>query len=470
MRFKTKCIKCTLAMNKRIKEAMKSGQKYSQSDLCKFSTQHDGHCYKTNGNWSVAVAEEHLCEEIGKRLLVDEDGNYLGDHKALFAQKISSDNDTRSPQRLMQSQNKIIGEAADGKARQLPDRNHVIKNTSNDIYSFRGKDKTVGSGVSGLNNERIAWIKSDLNRIGVSYQLDGIGDKNRPKYLELVNALIPHHCGDHSQCKHKEFCTFAKVKSENPTMSNNEVEAEAAKQSTRCHKLSLDKKGISDVTNILLKRFGPKSIDNSAAGGCSNFSEAFWNCLTKFTEGKRINVDHTDLWTSVNQLVFIRSGNGNIEQTHQDISEQLSLPLSSISQQYRKRADEKQTKDQARAKSEQAKQARCISKITKSARMGKEEAKDRRSRYKTEKVKLSETQTSTMRKAPRSVPRCSKCGQPGHTKRSCKMPAAPKKRTYTKLLDFGIEELDGLEKFMQSKKKMKTIDTSMFGDFDDLFV
>ena len=251
-------------------------------------------------------------------------------------------------------------------------------------------------------------------------------------------------------------------------MSDNKVEAEAAKQSTRCHKLSLDKKGISDVTNILLKRFGPKSIDNSAAGGCSNFSESFWNCLTKFTEGKRLNVDHTDLWTSVNQLVFIRSGEGNIEQTHQDISEQLSLPLSTISQQYRERADEKQAKDRARAKSEQAKQARCIAKITRSARMGKEEAKDRRSRYKTEKVKLSETQTSTVSKA-RSVPRCSKCGQPGHTKRSCKMPAYTKKRTFTKLLDFGVDELEGLEKFMQSKKKLKSIDTSKFGNFDDLF-
>ena len=86
----------------------------------------------------------------------------------------------------MRPQNKIIGKAADGKARQLPNKNHVIKNTSNNLYSFRGKDKTVGSGVSGLNNERIAWIKSDLNRIGVSYQIDGIGDKNRPKYLELV--------------------------------------------------------------------------------------------------------------------------------------------------------------------------------------------------------------------------------------------------------------------------------------------
>ena len=101
--------------------------------------------------------------------------------------------------------------------------------------------------------------------------------------------------------------------------------------------------------------------------------------------------------------------------------------------------------------------------------MGKVDAKDRRSHYKREKVKLSETQTSTMRKAPRSVPRCSKCGQPGHTKRSCKMPAATKKRTFTKLLDFGVEELEGLEKFMQSKKKMKTTDTSKFGNFDDLF-
>ena len=449
-------------MNKRIKEAMRGGQKFSQKDLCKFSTAHDGYCYKTKNNYGVAVAEEHLLATIGKHLLVDEDGNYLGDDQAIFAGRISSDNDTKSPQRMMRAQNELIGHAADGKAKHVADKNHIVKNFGNEVYAFRGKDKTVGSGVSGLSNERISMIKADMSKILDFYQ-PLIGDESaKKKTLELVRALVKHHCGDHSLCKHEDFCTHLRVKNANPGLSAAEVDAKAASESMRSHQLSLDSVGQHQLLAILLKRFGERSIDNSAAGGCSNASENFWMGLTKYTEGKRLNVDHSDLWTVINRLVFIRMGEGNAAKTHQELSDQLSLPVTGVSRNFRTKADKKRASDQSRARSDAAKQSRVINKITKQARMGKEDAKSHR--YKTEKVKLSVSQSSSLATSrPRKKATCSLCGQTGHSKRTCKMPPAHKKRGADQLCNCDIAELDLLEDCLGSgSKRLKTI------NFDDL--
>ena len=118
-----------MAMNKRIKEAGEAGT-FSPEKLCKFSQQHSGHCYKTCLTCSVAVAEENLCEQIARDLLLDKDGNPLDDDHALFAGVINADNDTKSPSRVMRVQNEIIGAAADNKAKHAPDQNHVAKNNN----------------------------------------------------------------------------------------------------------------------------------------------------------------------------------------------------------------------------------------------------------------------------------------------------------------------------------------------------
>ena len=185
--------------------------------------------------------------------------------------------------------------------------------------------------------------------------------------------------------------------------------------------------------------------------------------MTKFSEWKRLNVDHSDLWTSNNYLVFIRSGDGNVQKTNLEISEQLSLPVTAASTEYRERADKKRSKDQARAKSDGAKQTRIINKITKAARMGKE---DMKKRYKTEKVKLSETQSSSVSKKPRGPQKCSKCGGIGHTAKICKMPKAAKKRKI-ELIDFNLDDLDLLEEYLNNKR-LKAIDFEVLDCFDDI--
>ena len=95
--------------------------------------------------------------------------------------------------------------------------------------------------------------------------------------------------------------------------------------------------------------------------------------------------------------------------------------------------------------------------------MGKE---DMEKSYKTEKVKLSETQTSTVSRKPRGPQKCSKCGGIVHTAKICKMPRAAKKRKI-ELSDFNLADLDLLEDCLKNKR-LKTIDVEDFDCFDDI--
>ena len=67
------------------------------------------------------------------------------------------------------------------------------------------------------------------------------------------------------------------------------------------------------LTSKIRQQFNEKTIDKISRGGCSNLSENFWGMNIKFTEGKRLNYDHTDAWVRVNQLSFFRAGSGNIQ-------------------------------------------------------------------------------------------------------------------------------------------------------------
>jgi hypothetical protein len=77
-----------------------------------------------------------------------------------------------------------------------------------------------------------------------------------------------------------------------------------------------------------MKRFNSKNIDKNAEMACSNDCEGFYGVLAKFSEGKRLNLEHTDLWRSMIMLVFCRTG--NIEETHEELSELLGLNITNI--------------------------------------------------------------------------------------------------------------------------------------------
>ena len=78
-----------------------------------------------------------------------------------------------------------------------------------------------------------------------------------------------------------------------------------------------------------MKKVNKNNIDKISSGGCSNLSESFWSQTTKFTEGKRLNQDHADAYITANKLTFCRIGEGNIEKTHEQVSQQLGLKVMS---------------------------------------------------------------------------------------------------------------------------------------------
>ena len=189
-----------------------------------------------------------------------------------------------------------------------------------------------------------------------------------------------------------------KVKIKHPTWTDVEIAKEAALNSSRPHggkNMSLSEAGIEKLTSKILSRFNSKTIDKIAGGGCSNLSENFWGCTTKFSEGKRLNLDHTDAYILCNKLAFCRIGEDNIERTHDNVSARLGLSVTSPEATYLSMAAKKRSLQKIRQTSERYKQARTFAKLSKDHRMGKVDAK---SLHRSGKVPLTECAKSSVGK------------------------------------------------------------------------
>ena len=429
--------------------------------MMNFSMEHPGHCYK-NSNLNPASAEETQAVIAARKLLLDDDGNYLGDDRAIFGSFINSDNDTRAPNAFIKEQNRIIGEAADGKADHSPDIGHNNRCQNNAMHKLMEKDKSF-KGKLGLNNLRISSMTSDtsqiLKELARNYEIYGPGHKPSINACqEQLGALVYHHCGIHDKCKHERWCTFLKVKNEHPEWSEDRIAAQAAEETNRPHEgkdMSLDEDGMKALTAEIMARYSEESLEKLALGGCSNLSENFWGMNTKFSEGKRLNQDHSDLWEIINYLSFCRKGDGNIDNTHDEVSEKLSLPITSPELRHQKIFGKKRKYDQHRQATEDYHRTRTLAKISKAYKMGKLEAKKC---HKSGKVPLGESAKSSVgdakvekAKAPRC---CGSCNQPGHTVVRCKMPQAPKAQP-TGLFDWDIDALSLADELNIQPKKAK---------------
>ena len=237
---------------------------------------------------------------------------------------------------------------------------------------------------------------------------------------------------------------FLKIKNLHPTWTDPEIAEEAAATSSRPHggkNMSLSNEGIAKLTSKIVSRFNNKTIDKIAGGGCSNLSENFWGIGTKFSEGKRLNFDHTDAYMSSNKLTFCRIGEGNIEKTHDQVSARLGLSITSPESVYLNRAARIWMKEKIRQRTDIYKQARTFAKLSKDHRMGKVDAK---SLHRSGKVPIMESAKSTVEsanhKGPRKLPTCSICKSVGHRANGCKMPPDTKRRV-TELVDIDLSLL-----------------------------
>ena len=175
---------------------------------------------------AIQTYEEYAAAEAGRRLLIDDTGVFRSDDTAVFLDEITTDNDTRGPSNFIKEQNRIIGESSDCLAEQLPDGGHVMKNCSNAFYKIRKNDPSFG-GSNLLENTRIKAIVSDIRAVLNAYKISGIDDcDERKKCLNTIYAIVTHHCGDHSSCRHLDVCNckYADIKSKNSSLMDFQVQ------------------------------------------------------------------------------------------------------------------------------------------------------------------------------------------------------------------------------------------------------
>ena len=430
--------------------------------LAQFSTKHDGPCYRTS-HLNPCSAEEPQARKAARDLLLDKDGKYRGDDVAIVGIGIHADGDTRAPKSFIEEQNKIVGAPLDDVAEHVRDKGHIMKNHNNFLFDLRKADPTL-KGAHALTNQRIKSMVADTSAVVTKYTEQGVGNEAARKVcLDQIEAIVPHHCGQHDKCKQEEWCTFTKVTREHPEWSADQVAKEAAAVSNRPFdgkNMDLSKDGIATLVKGFKARFNERTIDVIAGDGDSNLSEHFFGQNVIFTEGKRLNMDHDDGWEKVNMLSFCRIGEGNIEKTHDQVSEKLSLPVHATEvkhQEMERKVAECRRKCQ---RSEKFKNRRKNSKMRREFITGKADAQKR---HKSGKVPLTESAKSnaggSAGKKKKGGPRkCSKCHQPGHISSGCKMPPA-RKRPAAALVDFDLRTINQCREYgIRPSKRRRPLD------------
>lgn len=198
------CCRC----NRRISELILEGKK--GQDITAADLEHDGECYR-NTSLSPTQAEEPAMEELGEYLLIDpETGLFRPDNEGVLALEVITDGDTKGAKRLIAKQAQLVPEFS-GKAEQFPDIGHFIKMMSGGLFKLR-ETNPERRGAQLLENDRIKTIcadtskkirkfGSDLNALDSSLpDHEATVKKLRDDAIKSVASIIPHHCGDHSNC------------------------------------------------------------------------------------------------------------------------------------------------------------------------------------------------------------------------------------------------------------------------------
>ncbi|KAL7545351.1 hypothetical protein ACHAWF_015517 [Thalassiosira exigua] len=320
------CVHC----QRKLTELIDGGKKHDEITEEDFS--HPGKpCYR-NTKHGPAVAEEYAMEKMARYLLVDpETGKFRSDEEAILGREIIADGDTKGSKRFIKVQSEIVPSFV-GVAEYFPDIGHFVKCISGGFHKLASNNAEL-RGVSLLESARIKAMVADISRIlreyGQQYKGVGVGTGSAAKVNALrevaiarIASIIPHHCGDHSNCRYvdcqmiklrRHFC--AKYRAEHP-----DSEAFTNKEILRLHKediaieyarisrfrgkvMSMGEVGRGVVYREIASRLNETNIDRVARAMSSNNCENFFNILAKFSHGKRINNGLTDSWEVFQLLV-----------------------------------------------------------------------------------------------------------------------------------------------------------------------
>lgn len=413
------CYRCTKALN----EARAEGKVDSSTTNYLTHMKHDGKCTRS-ASYGPGSAEEHQAGDSGKRLLLDASGKYHGDDVAIFVDQVVADNDTRGPDNFIATQAEIIGPNADGIADHLPDIGHVIKLISNSLYKVRAVDPSF-SGKDLLEPPRIRAMMADLRRALSKYSGHIGVEIERKECIKIINAIVPHHCGDHSACN-ISVCKFLQIKKECAGWTDQQVKEEHAKGSRfKGRYMALSTRGTAVLQEIFLSRFKEGNVDRVAKLCSSNDCENFFGRVAKLSEGKRLNLENSDLWKSM--VLLAAASCGHEEATKFGIAEKLGLRPNSVQKKASAQIDKKRKRNHEESSSQKGKDRRKVAKMTQDVRRGKSDQKGKR--HISGKVPLTDSAKTTAKKekAARRPRPCPNCGDPAHTKSACTMPPMPAK-------------------------------------------
>jgi hypothetical protein len=284
---------------------------------------HPGKCY-CNSRHGPAEAEEVALGRVGKALL------NLPDDEAIFANDIISDGDTRGPLKFITAQLEVIGPAASGIVGQKPDLNHKVKTVSNGLYDLANKNLEL-RGANLLEAPRIRVICGDLTRHLRTFHdilqssLDTVTiSKARDACLCAIDAIIPHHCGDHSlytrsNCLYKKLeldvgAFFAAMDQTAMTkefkQEVNRQYAEKARFKGVCMSISLE--GRKKIAKVITSRVNEHNIDLIAELKSNNNCENYFTQIIKHTKGKRRYLGQKNGLHALTGFIAAKSSNPDI--------------------------------------------------------------------------------------------------------------------------------------------------------------
>lgn len=121
--------------------------------------------------------------------------------------------------------------------------------------------------------------------------------------------MIPHHCGDHSDCFEK-MCGYTDLTKEHPEWSDEQVAEQYAINSRFNGKyMSLSNAGVKELQHIIRRKVDESNIDRVALLMSSNSIENLYALCAMHTNGKRLNLDQTDQWEIVLWTVICQISN-----------------------------------------------------------------------------------------------------------------------------------------------------------------
>ena len=434
------CWRCSNAMTKLVKEKNEKLYALDISDV-----RHEGKCFR-NTKHGPAVAEEYACVEAANALLFNKDGKFLGPEEACFIDKLVTDGDTRGAKKFIKKQCELLGDLVKGIATHIPDIGHFIKTISNGFYKFKTKNKEY-SGVGLLVPIRIKTISSDVSRHLRNYRdnmikPNSIRSFERKKCLDNIDSIIHHHCGNHDFCS-LGWCKYKQIVYEEKAKLRFFKKGFEKKLSTELHKkieeryskvsrfqgrsMNISLIGQNEIKTIISSRITVDNIDKLAEIMSSNLCELYFGVLNKFSEGKRLNLDHADAW-QIMQL-FVAGILSDKEYTNR-VSTDIGINKNTISNIKLSKMVSKKKYHSDYKRTEAAIFRRKLSKQGKNLLLGRN-AKDK-SRHIPDKLLIKSTPKKRKKKST-SETKCSNCGRPGHTKSDCmeviKKPTKKKRKT-----------------------------------------